>query len=63
MDEEKGKQYDVDENTDKENWEEVQKLVALETRHERRGKKLRPFEQYVNDICSGKRSLFDFEDN
>lgn len=63
MDEEKSRQYDVDENTDTENWEKVQKLVALETRHKTTNTRLRPFEQYVDEICKGKRSLFDFDND
>jgi hypothetical protein len=40
--------YDVDENTDKENWEKAQQVAPLGSRHQV-GSKLRPFEQYVQD--------------
>jgi hypothetical protein len=50
--------HEVDENTDRENFEAVQKLISLKSRHERTSR-LRPFEQYVEDICQGRRSLFD----
>lgn len=51
------KNYDIDENTDGENWEKAEKLAALSTRH-KRGRKLKPFEQYISDICEGRRPLF-----
>lgn len=46
----------LDENTDKENWEEAMRLNPVN-----RGTRvnLRPFEQYIDDICKGKRSLFE----
>ena len=60
-------QYDLDENTDKENEEAVKKLISLKEKEEKRTRsklrpyngKLRPFERYVQDILDGKRSLFD----
>jgi hypothetical protein len=58
VDGEKSKQYEVDEDTDRENWDAVQRLVALDTRHRSR-KELRPFDQLVDDICKGKRSFLD----
>jgi len=49
-------EYDIDENTDEENLEQVKKL-SLNSRFETR--RLRPFEQYVDDICKGRRPLFE----
>ena len=49
-------EYDVDENTDKENLEQIKRL-SLSSRFETR--RLRPFEQYVDDICKGRRPLFE----
>jgi hypothetical protein len=51
--------YEVDENTDRENWEAVKKLVSLQSRHQQPKKKLRRFESYVQEILDGKRSIFD----
>jgi hypothetical protein len=51
--------HDVDENTDKENME---KFMSLSTRTKYK-KRLRPFEQYIDDICKGKRPLFPDTDN
>lgn len=48
------KVYDVDENTDRDNWSKVARISSLKSRK----KSMRSFESYVNDICSGKRSLF-----
>ena len=48
------KVYDVDENTDRDNWAKVARISSLRSRK----KSMRSFESYVNDICSGKRSLF-----
>ncbi len=57
INETEGKRWDVDEDTDRENWEQIQ---ALATRHNSTDNKpLRPFEQYIDDICKGRRSLFD----
>ena len=50
-------QYDLDENTDKENWERAMKFTSLNNRHKKI--KLRPFEQYIDDICKGRRPLFE----
>jgi hypothetical protein len=52
------KEFDVDENTDAENWEKAMRLTSLSSRHSYR-KALRPFEQYVDDICKGRMPLFD----
>ncbi len=49
---------DIDEETDKKNWEKVMKLASLQSRHRDRSK-LRPFEQYIDDICKGRRGLFE----
>lgn len=49
------RRYDVDEQTDVENLKMVslmQMADELETRN------LRPFEQYIDEICKGKRALF-----
>jgi hypothetical protein len=51
-------EVDVDEDTDRENWEQAVKLSSLQSRHGKR-KRLRPFEQYVDDICKGRRPLFE----
>ena len=49
------KTYDVDENTDEENWENAMNLCSLQDRHNSvHGQKLAVFEQYINDITSGK---------
>lgn len=47
--------YDLNEGTDEENIREAMRLDRLQ--NERR--ELRPFEQIVDDICKGRRSLFD----
>ena len=52
---------EVDKNTDRENWDKVSKLLALETRHKEKTR-LRPFEKYISDICAGKRPLFEKDD-
>jgi len=49
---------DIDEDTDRQNFEQVSNLLSLQSRHDRK-KNLRPFEQYVDDILKGRRSLFD----
>jgi hypothetical protein len=48
---------DVDEDTDRRNLEQITKLSSLQARHGK--KRLRPFEQYVDDICKGRRPLFE----
>lgn len=53
----KVKLHEVDENTDKENMRKAQKYMSLTSREER-ASNLRPFEQYIDDICKGKRPLF-----
>ena len=51
-------EFNVDENTDSENWEKVMKISSLQSRHNENSR-IRPFEQYINDICRGRRPLFD----
>ena len=51
------KEYDLDENTDRENMAKAMEYCSPRYRP-RSNKKLRPFEQYVRDICEGKKSLF-----
>lgn len=41
--------YDIDENTDKENWENTMRLYPLHKQHN-----LSTFEQYINGITSGQ---------
>lgn len=53
----KGKLHEIDENTDRENMRKAQKYMSLSSREERTSN-LRPFEQYIDDICKGKRPLF-----
>jgi len=50
-------QYDLSESTDEENM----RLASLMTRaaDNRETGKLRPFEQYIDDICRGRRKLFE----
>jgi hypothetical protein len=48
---------DIDEDTDRQNFEQVTNLLSLQSRYNK-GKNLRPFEQYVDDICKGRRPLF-----
>ena len=49
------KTYDVDENTDKENWKNAMSLCSLQDRHNSTGgQKLAEFEQYISNITSGK---------
>ena len=49
------KVYDVDENTDRENWEGVMKLYPLQGLHDSTNtRRLSKFEQYINDITSGR---------
>lgn len=52
------RKYDLDENTDKENMAKAMEYCSPRYRT-RSSKKLRPFEQYVRDICEGRKSLFD----
>jgi hypothetical protein len=49
---------DVDEDTDRKNWEQATNLSSLQARHGEK-RRLRPFEQYVDDICKGRRPLFE----
>lgn len=51
------KKYDVDENTDQDNWNRVNEVLSLESRHTSK-QQLRPFEQYISEICNGRRPLF-----
>ncbi len=49
------KTYDIDEDTDEENWENAMNLCSLQDRHSPTNKqKLAEFEQYINNITSGK---------
>lgn len=50
--------YSVNEDTDRKNWEQVNRMTSLRSRHET-NQRLRPFEQYIDDICRGRRSLFN----
>jgi hypothetical protein len=50
--------YSLNERTDQENWNEAIRLESLRGSGKRR-KKLRPFEEMINDILDGKRGLFD----
>lgn len=52
------KAYSVDSNTDAENMRQAMRLTSLSNRT-REGSRLRPFEQYVDDICKGRRRLFE----
>ena len=52
------RRYNLNKNTDDENWKNAAKYMSLERRFEKK-KNLRPFEQFVDDICSGRRPLFD----
>jgi hypothetical protein len=60
IDREFSREFDVevDEDTDRENWDKVMKMTSLHSRHKERSR-LRPFEQYVDDICKGRRPLFE----
>lgn len=50
------KTYNIDENTDEENWKNAMNLCSLQDRHDSTsGQKLAKFEQYINNITSGKR--------
>lgn len=50
------KQYNVDKDTDRENWNKIMQLVPL---HNGRAEThLRPFEQYIDDICKSRKPLF-----
>lgn len=55
MAEEARNDYDLDEDTDERNMQEAMRLDRLQTQ----SRNLRPFEQIVDDICKGRRSLFD----
>lgn len=47
--------YDVDENTDKENWEGVMELYPLQGIHRSENvRSLSKFEEYINGITSGQ---------
>jgi len=46
--------FDVDEGTDDSNMQ----IVSMYSNRPKT-KPLRPFEQYIDDICSGRRSLFE----
>jgi hypothetical protein len=46
--------YDLDENTDEENMRLAMAVNQTHQDYER----LRPFEQYIDDICKGRRKLF-----
>ena len=53
----RGAEYSLDEGIDEEN----RRLASLMTRasdNQERGR-LRPFEQYIDDICKGRRKLFE----
>lgn len=52
------KNYEVDELTDAENMESVVRITALENRHTKK-QNLRPFEQYVDDMLNGRRSIYE----
>ena len=54
--------FDVDEMTDVQNMEKINKYTSLQNRQHKRAKKLRPFERYIEDICCGRRSIFDLDD-
>jgi len=53
---EKSSKYSLDENTDTENLKQAMRQNPPNTNGD---KELRPFEQIINDICKGQRSLFD----
>lgn len=47
--------YDMDKDTDKENWENVMKLYPLQgIYHSTDSRSLSKFEQYINEITSGQ---------
>jgi hypothetical protein len=50
--------FDVDEHTDEDNLKKAMETSSLQARHGTKNK-LRPFEQYVDDICKGRRPLFE----
>jgi hypothetical protein len=58
FDQELDRAFEVDEDTDRDNWEKAMKISSLQSRHGSR-KRLRPFEQYIDDICKGRRPLFE----
>ncbi|MCK4454376.1 hypothetical protein KAU51_03535 [Candidatus Parcubacteria bacterium] len=45
--------YDVDENTDRENWRKAMKLYPLQGQYN--SDNISTFEQYINEITSGQR--------
>lgn len=49
----------VDENTDRENWAKAMRMQSIRDGAAYSNKKLRRFEQYVDNICKGKQSLFE----
>lgn len=51
--------YDLNEDTDAENWLEASRYIKASSKNRRQKGKLRPFEQMVDDICKGRRSLFE----
>jgi hypothetical protein len=53
-----GRNFDIDEDTDKDNWEKATIISSLQARQGEK-RRLRPFEQYVDDICKGRRPLFE----
>jgi len=57
FDRELNKEFEVDDDTDRDNWEKVMEISSLQSRHSK--KRLRPFEQFVDDICKGRRPLFE----
>lgn len=46
------KKYDIDENTDKENWEKTMELCPLPNKYVNE-QKMNTFEDYINNITSG----------
>jgi hypothetical protein len=52
------KKPSVDENTDRENWAKAMNMVSLQDSHQQQNKKLRKFEQHVDNICK-RGYLFD----
>jgi epoxyqueuosine reductase QueG len=51
--------YDVDENTDAENWMQASRYMATKSSKQPRQSSLQPFEKLVDDICKGRRSFFN----
>ena len=48
----------VNDKTDDENWEKAMKYSSLANRYQRTQRRRGPFEQYIDEIRAGKRSLF-----